>query len=161
MKHIITAIIVSVLWFAFLLSYQARPDEAAEKHIAEQQAYITVIENQLKEYRQLKMYQVSAYCPGSCCCGEFADGFTASGQAAKGFFIAAPPDIPFGTLLAVPGYAHGFPVPVLDRGCAIKGNKLDVFFPTHQEALNWGVKYLKVRMSKGNKQDIELIEETK
>jgi 3D (Asp-Asp-Asp) domain-containing protein len=27
---------------------------------------------------------------------------------------------------------------VLDRGGAIKGNKLDVFFPTHAEALKWG-----------------------
>ena len=30
---------------------------------------------------------------------------------------------------------------VEDRGGAIKDNRLDRFFNTHQEALNWGVKY--------------------
>ncbi len=90
--------------------------------------------------------EVTAYCPNFCCCGEWADGITASGSKAEGFFVAAPPSFPFGTLIQIPGYNQGYPVPVLDRGGAIKGNKLDVFFPTHQEALNWGRQYLKVRV---------------
>ena len=89
---------------------------------------------------------VSAYCPCEKCCGRFADGITASGAVAEGFFVAAPPEIPFGTLISIPGYAGGLPVPVLDRGGAIKGNKLDVFFSTHQEALNWGRQKLLVRL---------------
>jgi len=32
----------------------------------------------------------------------------------------------------------------LDRGGAIKGDKLDVFFPTHEEALAWGRKMVPV-----------------
>jgi len=44
----------------------------------------------------------------------------------------------FGTKLVIPGYATERPVEVLDRGGAIKGNRLDVFFPTHAEALKWG-----------------------
>jgi len=50
-------------------------------------------------------------------------------------FVAAPPFIPFGTLLAIDGYAGGLPVPVLDRGGAIKGKRLDVFFNNHNDAL--------------------------
>lgn len=88
---------------------------------------------------------VSAYCPCKQCCGRYADGITASGKPAVGFFVAAPPNVPFGTLLSIPGYNEGLPVPVLDRGGAIVGNKLDVFFPTHQEALNWGRQYLKIK----------------
>ena len=99
----------------------------------------------------IRTYKVTAYCPCEKCCGRFADGFTASGRAAEGFFVAAPPDIPFGTLLSIPGYNDGIPVPVLDRGNAINGNKLDVFFPTHKEALEWGVKYLEVRIERETK----------
>lgn len=59
--------------------------------------------------------------------------------------MAADKSVPFGTLVIVPGYADGRPVKVLDRGGAIKGNRLDVFFTDHQEALNWGVQWRKVR----------------
>ncbi len=93
-------------------------------------------------------FEVTAYCPCELCCGKWADGITASGEYAEGFFVAAPPEYPFKTLMAVPGYNEGKPVEVLDRGGAIKGNKLDVFFPTHQEAKNWGRQKLKVRIVK-------------
>ncbi|KKN55608.1 hypothetical protein LCGC14_0580800 [marine sediment metagenome] len=95
------------------------------------------------------LMNVSAYCPCERCCGDFADGITASGVPAEGYVIAAPRQYAFGTLMTVPGYADGRPVKVLDRGGAIKGNRLDVFFATHQEALNWGRQYLKVEVIHG------------
>lgn len=94
------------------------------------------------------LMEVTAYCPGSCCCGKYADGITASGFPATGTLVAAPPDIPFGTLVSIPGYAGGLPVPVRDRGGSIKGNRLDVLFPDHNLALKWGRKSLKVRFEK-------------
>jgi 3D (Asp-Asp-Asp) domain-containing protein len=84
-------------------------------------------------------YRVSAYCPCSRCCGKWADGITASGKPAVGLCIAAPPEIPFGSLVTVPGYGTA---PVLDRGGAIRGLRMDVLFPTHEAALAWGVRYL-------------------
>ncbi len=45
---------------------------------------------------------VTAYCPGACCCGKWADGYTASGVPAIGKIVAAPPMIPFGTVLDIP-----------------------------------------------------------
>jgi hypothetical protein len=33
---------------------------------------------------------------------------------------------------------------VLDRGGAIKGHRLDVLFPTHEQARAWGVRKLRV-----------------
>ena len=33
---------------------------------------------------------------------------------------------------------------VEDRGGAIQGNRIDIYFNTHEEALQWGVKYLEV-----------------
>ena len=52
--------------------------------------------------------------------------------------------LPFGSMLSIPGYDDGMIVPVLDRGGAIKGNRLDVLFPTHEQALQWGVQHLDV-----------------
>jgi len=94
------------------------------------------------------IYRVTAYCPCSKCCGKWSDGMTASGAPAKGKLIAAPKDIPFGTWLYIPSDndkepAYGW-AEVLDRGGSIKGKRLDVFFETHQEAVNWGVKYLRI-----------------
>lgn len=91
--------------------------------------------------------RVTAYCPGACCCGKYADGVTASGHKIKpgDKFVAADKRFAFGTIVTIPGYGR---VPVLDRGGAIKGNRLDVFFPTHKEALRWGVKTLTVTIER-------------
>jgi 3D (Asp-Asp-Asp) domain-containing protein len=92
----------------------------------------------------LGLYRVTAYCPCRLCCGPNAKGVTADGTVLhpRSRLVAAPASIPFGTVLAIPGYGS---VPVADRGRAIKEGRLDVFFWTHQEALNWGVRYLPVR----------------
>lgn len=86
-------------------------------------------------------YRISAYCPCELCCGKWADGYTASGVPAVGKIVAAPPDVPFGTFLWIPGYGTAV---VQDRGGAITGNRLDVLFATHQEAVDWGVQDLMV-----------------
>lgn len=92
---------------------------------------------------QSELWRITAYCPCVKCCGKWADGITASGAKAEGKLIAAPPEIPFGTWIDIPGYGMA---EVLDRGGSIKGRRLDVLFPTHQEALEWGVKYLEIRL---------------
>jgi 3D (Asp-Asp-Asp) domain-containing protein len=84
---------------------------------------------------------VTAYCPCPKCCGKNAKGLTASGKPINvndGHFVAAPSQYSFGTKLIIPGYNGEQPVQVLDRGGAIKGNHLDVFFPTHEQAKQWG-----------------------
>ena len=93
--------------------------------------------------RSLGFFIVTAYCPNECCCEEYADGITASGHVIKegDQFCAADPVIPFGMILDIEGYGI---VPVLDRGGKIKGNKIDIFFWTHEEALEWGVQELEI-----------------
>src|SRR5688572_7720678 len=92
--------------------------------------------------------EVTAYCPCTKCCGPEAQGITASGKRVShndGKFVAADTRVlGFGTQLEVPGYANGLKVEVIDRGGAIKGNKLDLYFPTHAEALVWGRQHLDV-----------------
>ncbi|MBE0536260.1 MAG: 3D domain-containing protein [Phycisphaerae bacterium] len=96
--------------------------------------------------------RVTAYCPCAKCCGQWADGITANGHRIVNGdrFVAADRRYVFGTELIIPGYDNDRPVKVLDRGGAIKGDKLDVFFNTHQEALEWGVRYLDVKVRSHN-----------
>jgi 3D (Asp-Asp-Asp) domain-containing protein len=100
------------------------------------------------EWESIEM-RVTAYCPCPKCCGEYSDGVTACGHEIQpgDTFVAADRRYPFGTEMLIPGYSNSQPVRVLDRGGAIKGNRLDVFFATHQEALEWGVKYLEVKVN--------------
>lgn len=55
--------------------------------------------------------------------------------------IAAPPTHAFGTRMYVPGYGWGT---VRDRGGAIQGNHLDVWFEKVEEAKRWGRQQLDV-----------------
>ncbi|MEM7625287.1 MAG: 3D domain-containing protein [Planctomycetota bacterium] len=90
----------------------------------------------------------TAYSPDEQSCGIWADGITASGYSVwtNGMKLVAADTkiLPFGTIITVPGYNGGRPVPVLDRGGAIKGYRLDVLYPTHERALQWGAQRLDV-----------------
>jgi 3D (Asp-Asp-Asp) domain-containing protein len=99
----------------------------------------------------LKM-RVTAYCPCTKCCGRHADGITACGHevCAGDRFVAADRRYAFGTEMVIPGYNGDGAVKVLDRGGAIRGDRLDVFFNTHKEALKWGVQDLYVKVRTGS-----------
>jgi len=102
---------------------------------------------------------VSAYCACEKCCGTGSPGITASGAPvdAVSHLVAAPPEYPFGTVMIVPGYGSG-PVCVLDRGGAIKGNRLDVLVydpklsdkQNHKAARKWGRRQLTVKIWEQN-----------
>lgn len=53
----------------------------------------------------------------------------------RGVIAVDPKVIPLGTELYVEGYGYG---EALDTGGAVKGNRIDLFFETKSEALNWG-----------------------
>jgi 3D (Asp-Asp-Asp) domain-containing protein len=92
--------------------------------------------------------EVTAYCPCTKCCGPGAAGITASGKPVSyndGAFAAADADeFSFGAKLRVPGYHDGKVIEVIDRGSAIKHAKVDVFFPTHEQAEAWGRQWVPV-----------------
>jgi 3D (Asp-Asp-Asp) domain-containing protein len=91
---------------------------------------------------------VTAYCPCEKCCRGSSDGITACGKSIytnQSRFVAADARLlGFGTRLSIPGYHGGAPVSVLDRGGKIKGHRIDVFFPSHQQAQKWGARWLDV-----------------
>lgn len=91
---------------------------------------------------------VTGYSPDERSCGDWADGRTATNHSVwtngMNLVAADPKLLPYGSILTVPGYAEDEVVPVLDCGGAIKGNRLDLLYPTHGQALKWGVKRVKV-----------------
>jgi 3D (Asp-Asp-Asp) domain-containing protein/peptidoglycan hydrolase CwlO-like protein len=63
-------------------------------------------------------------------------GRTATGiPTAPGVVAVDPAVIPLGTRLTIPGYGDGI---AADTGGAVQGNTIDVWFPTHAQALAWG-----------------------
>lgn len=99
-----------------------------------------------KESWHVVRMRVTGYCACSRCCGKFSDGRTASNHRIRrgDVFVAADKRYRFGTEMMIPGYNSGKTVSVQDRGRVIKGNRLDLYFDTHQQAKKWGVKYLNV-----------------
>ena len=100
-----------------------------------------------QQYTEVEM-EVTAYCGCEKCCGEYADGITASGYEIRlgDKLVAAPSTFEFGTEMYIPGYGISS---VKDRGGAIQGNRLDVYFSTHEEALQWGRRKLMVQVFSG------------
>jgi 3D (Asp-Asp-Asp) domain-containing protein len=78
---------------------------------------------------------LTAYCSCSSCCGK-STGITASGARVQAnHTIAADTRVlPFGTVV----YINGEDYTVEDTGSAIKGNRIDIYFDSHSEALNFG-----------------------
>lgn len=91
-------------------------------------------------------FKLTAYCTCSKCCGQWADGITATGtKATPGRTVAVDPDvIPLGSKV----FINGFEYTAEDTGGAIKGHRIDILFPSHQEALNFGVQYGEVSIIK-------------
>ena len=92
----------------------------------------------------LGTFWITAYCPCPICCGQYSNmdnPTTASGApAVEGVTCAAPSNFAFGTELIVDGHTYT----VQDRGGAINGNHLDIYFSNHQAALNFATGYYDV-----------------
>ena len=94
-----------------------------------------------------EMYVATAYCSCSRCCGK-SDGITATGTKAKaGRTIAVDPKkIPLGSKVIIDGNEYI----AEDVGGAIKGNKVDIYFDSHSEALKFGRKTVKLTIIENN-----------
>lgn len=119
------------------------------KQVTEQ---ITEKEEKPESYTKKQMV-ATAYCSCKKCCGKYAENrpkdengeeivITASGTRAKaGRTIAVDKSvIPFGTEIIIDGKTYI----AEDTGGAIKGNRIDIYFDNHDEALNFGKKTITV-----------------
>ena len=79
--------------------------------------------------------EVTAYCQGTT---------TSRGTAVCWGSIAVDPQIiPYYSYMYVPGYGHGW---ALDTGGALNGNIIDVYMPNYNDCINWGRKYLTIKI---------------
>lgn len=93
-------------------------------------------------------FKLTAYCSCAKCCGKWAynrpDGiiYGAIGEELKeGYSIAVDPNvIPYRTKVIIDGKTYK----AQDCGGAIKGNRIDVYFEDHDDALEFGVQHKEV-----------------
>lgn len=96
--------------------------------------------------KSLGKFVITAYCTCRICCGVYSGGNrTASGTVpTTNRTIAVDTSvIPFGTRVVINGQIYV----AEDRGGAIKGKRIDMFFYTHKEALRWGRRTMEVYLA--------------
>ena len=88
-----------------------------------------------------------AYCPCETCCGQWSGGPTASGVIPEeGRTVAADWDVlPAGTEIYIDGFGWRT---VEDTGGAIRGNTIDIFFESHEEAAEFGIQEVELYQKK-------------
>lgn len=100
------------------------------------------------EYSKVVTMNATAYCPCASCNGKWAGRPSALGlKVQKGVVAVDPSFIPLGTKLYVEGYGYCV---AGDTGGAIKGNRIDLCYNSHSEALGagWGHTNVKVYVLK-------------
>lgn len=107
--------------------------------VAQEPPVVVVQEPQTVDLGEFK---ITAYCPCTKCCGQWANGITSTGVTAQANRTIAVDSsvIPYGTRVLIDGNEYV----AEDCGGAIKGKRIDIYFDTHKEALQWGVKYKNV-----------------
>ena len=83
----------------------------------------------------------TAYCTG--CSGTTATGIDLRANPNQRVIAVDPRVIPLGSKVWVEGYGEAI---AGDTGGAIKGNKIDVFIPSKESAMAWGVKTVKIKI---------------
>lgn len=89
-----------------------------------------------KSYQSLGTFEITGYCSCDACCGVKAAKLTKSETVPRASHtVAADLEVlPMGTRIMIDGVIYQ----VEDTGKAIRGRVVDIFFDTHQEALEFG-----------------------
>lgn len=85
----------------------------------------------------------TANCNG--CSGRTATGINLRANPNVKIIAVDPSIIPLGTKVYVEGYGYAT---AADTGSNIKGNRIDVFFPSKSQAYRWGKKTVKIKILK-------------
>lgn len=137
----LTSGIISAVWLMLAnTSIEPTPLEMSRAPI--------IVTEEAKEPELLGEFILTAYCSCEKCCGQYANKRAdnivkgASGEELiAGYSIAVDPTvIPYGTELIIGGQEYE----AMDCGGDIKDNRIDVYFNSHEEAVEFGVKHVDV-----------------
>ena len=103
----------------------------------------TTTETTTEPQTETMLVDATAYCSCVKCCGK-SDGITASGVKAKANRTIAVDKriIPLGTKVLINGRQYV----AEDTGGAIKGNRIDIYFDSHEQALKWGRQQIEIEV---------------
>lgn len=101
------------------------------------------IETTTEPQTKTMLVVATAYCSCTKCCGK-SDGIAASGVKAKANHTIAVDKrvIPLGTKVLINGKQYV----AEDTGGAIKGNRIDIYFDSHEQALKWGRQQIEIEV---------------
>lgn len=102
------------------------------------------VENDTPKPITLGRCKLTAYCsenyPHICNDGDSSTTATGTTPTAGRTVAVDPTVIPYGSEVIINGHTYI----AEDCGGAVKGNRIDILFATHEEALNFGVQYAEV-----------------
>jgi 3D (Asp-Asp-Asp) domain-containing protein len=138
---ILALALLLVMMFSLLAPSQATAGDIVNFRIARRLPPAPLLEKvttRSSEPIMVLYMEISAYSPTVEEC-DASPSVTASGKRVYVGGIAADLRVlPFGSIVIIPNYNNGDPCTVIDTGSAIKGNKLDVFLWSTDEAIHWG-----------------------
>lgn len=137
--YILIAFMLPLLLLFMALPLTAKDDAPIAQNTVQAETEATTPETK-PQYTPLEAI-VTAYCPCKRCSDEWGRQ-TASGVLAQSNRTIAVDTtvIPFGTIVKINGKEYV----AEDRGGAIKGNRIDIYFDSHEEALKFGKQRLTV-----------------
>lgn len=106
-----------------------------------EQVQVSSAEEEVVKEMTVTATAYTAYCTG--CSGTTAIGIDLRANPNQRVIAVDPRVIPLGTKVWVEGYGEAI---AGDTGGAIKGNKIDVFIPSQESAMAWGVKTVKIKI---------------
>lgn len=117
------------------------------------EVYIEKAQEAKEAVQEGREFKLTAYCSCVKCCGEYAlnrpvDAYgneivygSTGERLTAGVSVAVDPKvIPYGSTVVINGREYL----AQDCGGAIKGDRIDIYFDNHQDALEFGVQYAEV-----------------
>lgn len=126
------------------------PTEPVETTVVTTEATMPTEEKTETNLVSMGEFKLTAYCSCNICCGIWAENrpkdeygndivYGASGERlTAGVSVAVDPSvIPYCSKVVVNGHTYT----AHDTGSAVKGNHIDIYFDSHEEAYNFGLQY--------------------
>lgn len=168
---VVFALIISLLMILPLIVFVGNSEQQPTQPKEQDEEELPVFQLESEPvYEYVGDFKITAYCPCQQCCGKHADNRPTDkneneivyGAAMiplkEGVSVAADTSVfPLGTEIFIDGKKYI----VQDRGGAIKGNRIDIYFENHNAAQEFGAQTKKVYIERAVKNEEDVRERKK